>query len=74
MNDKTTKSTGPRYPEVTVELIGNDGTAFAILAACKRAARKSGVSDEEIGRFYDEALAGDYDHLLATAMRWFNVK
>jgi hypothetical protein len=73
MNDKKT-TTERRHPEVTVELIGNDGTAFAVLAACKRAARKGGVSDEEIGRFYDEALAGNYEHLLATAMRWFNVE
>jgi hypothetical protein len=69
-----TKSTGPRYPEVTVELLGHDGNAFAILGACKRAARKSGLTDEEIARFYDEATAGDYDDLLAKAMEWFHVE
>ncbi len=72
MNTDTTDNR--RHPEVTVELIGNDGSAFEVLAACKYAARKAGVSDEEIGRFYDEALAGNYDHLLATAMRWFKIE
>jgi len=62
-----------KYPEIEVELVGQDGNAFAILGACRKAARKGGVPQEEIDKFMEEATSGDYDHLLATAMKWFNV-
>jgi len=61
-----------RYPEVHVKLVGTDGNAFAVMGAVARALRGAGHGDvtEE---FYAEATSGDYDHLLATAMRWVNV-
>ena len=64
----------PRYPEITVTLTGQDGNAFAVLGRCREAARDAGLSDEEIATFTDEAIAGDYDHLLQTAMRWFEIR
>lgn len=64
----------PKYPDITVTLTGNDGNAFAILGRCRAAARDAGLSDEEIAAFMDEAMAGDYDHLLQTAMRWFEIR
>jgi hypothetical protein len=64
---------GVRHPEVTVRLVGEDGNAFAILATVKRALRRAGVDETEIARFRDEAVAGDYDHLLNTCMEWVNV-
>ena len=64
----------PKYPDVTVTLTGRDGNAFAILGRCRAAARDSGLSDEEIAAFMDEAMAGDYDQLLQTAMRWFEIR
>lgn len=64
----------PKYPDITVTLTGRDGNAFAILGRCRAAARDAGLSDEEIAAFMDEAMAGDYDHLLQTAMRWFEIR
>lgn len=63
-----------KYPNITVELTGRDGNAFAILGTMKRALRESGVPKEEIDAFLNEAMAGDYDQLLATCMEWVNVE
>ncbi|MBW4595502.1 MAG: hypothetical protein KME46_22005 [Brasilonema angustatum HA4187-MV1] len=62
----------PKYPHIAVQLTGNDSNAFVILGLCQRAARKAGLSQEEIDAFRQEATAGDYNHLLQTAMRWFD--
>ena len=64
----------PKYPDITVTLAGQDGNAFAILGRCRAAARDAGLSDEEIAAFMDEAMAGDYDDLLQTAVRWFEIR
>lgn len=61
-----------KYPHVRVRLTGNDGNAFVILGLCQRAARKANLPAEEIKAFTDEATGGDYNHLLATCMRWFD--
>jgi hypothetical protein len=60
--------------DVTVQLSGNDGNAFAILGRVQAALRKAGASQEAIRDFLDEAKSGDYDHLLQTAMKWVNVE
>jgi hypothetical protein len=62
-----------KYPNVHVQLTGQDGNAFAILGRCTAAAKKHGVGSEERNQFLKEATSGDYNHLLATAMKWFNV-
>ena len=69
MNNTTT----PKYPNVTVTLIGEDGNAFAILGRVKRALGNARVSKGEIDAFMAEAMSGDYNHLLATVMRWVEV-
>ena len=63
----------PKYPSITVTLTGHDGNAFVILSRCRKAAREAGLSDGEIAAFIAEAMAKDYDHLLQTAMLWFDV-
>jgi len=55
-----------------VELVGYDGNAFAILGRCRKAARRAGMTPEEINEFTNEATSGDYDHLLTTVMKWFD--
>jgi ABC-type sugar transport system substrate-binding protein len=64
----------PKHPDITVTLTGQDGNAFAVLGRCREAAREAGLSEDEIAAFMDEAMAGDYEHLLKTAMRWFEVR
>jgi hypothetical protein len=63
----------PKYPDITVTLTGHDGNAFAVLGRCRQAALDAGLSEDEIAAFMTEAMAGDYDHLLQTAMRWFEI-
>jgi hypothetical protein len=60
----------PRYPEVQVQLTGQDGNAFAILGRTAAAMRQAGVPQDEVDSFFAEATSGDYDHLLQTTMAW----
>ena len=58
-----------KYPHVKVQLVGEDGNAFAILGAVKRALRDAGIPADEVSAFVEEASSGDYDHLLQTVIR-----
>lgn len=60
----------PKYPDIHVQLVGMDGNAFAIMGAVSAALRRAGVPSEEIEQYHQESMSGDYDNLLATAMRW----
>jgi hypothetical protein len=62
-----------RHPEIQVQLTGRDGNAFNVIGLVQRALRDAGVPGEEISQFHAEATSGDYDYLLATAMRWVDV-
>jgi len=64
---------GVKYPEIEVELVGQDGNAFAILGKVQKALRRANVSEEEIKKYLDEAMSGDYNHLLRTTMEWVEV-
>jgi len=56
-----------------LKLIGEDGNAFSILGRAMRVMRAAGWEDAKIGSVVDEATAGDYDHLLATMDKYFDV-
>lgn len=58
---------------IDVELVGDNGNAFVILAKVIKALRRANVSKSDIEDFQNEATSGDYDHLLATCMKWVNV-
>jgi len=62
----------PKY-DVAVQLSGNDGNAFAIIAQVNRALRDAGATPEEIKQYQQESMSGDYDNLLRVAMDWVNV-
>ncbi len=62
-----------KYPDISVKLTGTDGNAFSIIGAVRRALREAGVERDEIDTFRKEATSGDYDNVLATAMRWVDV-
>jgi hypothetical protein len=62
---------GEVKPEV--ELVGRDGNAFSIMAACSRAARKAGWTTEEIEEVTNKMKSGDYDNLLQVANQEFDV-
>ena len=56
-----------------LELVGQDGNAFNVLGLARRAARNAGWTKEKIDAFLNEAMSGDYNHLLATCMEHFDV-
>ena len=62
-----------KYPDIEVELIGQDGNAFFILGRVQKALRRAGVPEEEVKQYYEEATNGDYNHLLRTTMEWVEV-
>lgn len=63
----------PKYPDIHVRLVGTDGNAFAVIGAVTAALKRAGVPQAERDAFFAEATSGDYDLLLATAMRWVDV-
>lgn len=71
----TPKAKGTQMPkyEVEVQLTGNDGNAFSIMASVKDALKKAGASKEEIDQYISDSMAGDYDNLLRVAMDWVEV-
>jgi len=55
-------------------LVGEDGNAFAIMGKAIKVARRAGWSQEDIDAYLAEAKSGDYDHLLQTTMKYFEVE
>jgi len=55
-----------------LNIVGKDGNAFSILGKAEKALKRAGKNDE-ITKFMDEAMSGDYNHLLATVMKYFDV-
>ncbi len=68
-----TNETHIRFPEVTVQLSGEDGNAFAIVGRVHTALRRA-CSVDAAAEFTTEAMSGNYDHVLQTCMKWVNVK
>lgn len=62
-----------KYPEIEVQLTGNDGNAFAIMGSVKKALKRAKVSSDEIAEYVKESTSGDYDNLLRVAMSWVTV-
>lgn len=63
----------PKYPQIEVQLVGEDGNAFAIMGRVSDAMRKAGVAQNEIEAYLAESMSGDYDNLLRTAVKWVAV-
>lgn len=63
----------PIYPDIEVELSGQDGNAFAIVSRTARAMGRGGVSMEQVDLFREEATSGDYEHLLAVVQKWVRI-
>jgi hypothetical protein len=63
-----------KYPNIKVELVGNSGNAFAILGMVSKAMKRADIPEDEISKFKDEAMSGDYDNLLRVCMEWVDVQ
>jgi hypothetical protein len=66
------ETTTPLF-DVDVQLVGEDGNAFAIMARVSSAIKKAGATEEQVSAYFAESTSGDYDHLLRTAMKYVNV-
>lgn len=64
----------PKYPDITVRLVGEDGNAFSIIGRATAAMRRAGLSQNEIQMFLDDATSGDYGYLLITVMNYFTIE
>lgn len=64
----------PKYPDITVRLVGEDGNAFSIIGRATAAMRRAGLSQNEILMFLDDATSGDYGYLLMTVMNYFTIE
>ena len=62
-----------KYPNIEVQLSGEDGNAFFIIGTVKKALKRAGVDAAELEAFTTEAKSGDYDNVLVTCMNWVNV-
>jgi menaquinone-dependent protoporphyrinogen IX oxidase len=64
-----------KEPEIKpeVELIGQDGNAFAILSKVIKALKDAGADVEYVNKYQEEATSGDYDNLLRVTMQYVDV-
>ena len=62
-----------KYPDIELELVGQDGNAFSILGTAQNAMKEGGLDADQRGEFMTEATGDDYDHLLQTCMKWFEI-
>lgn len=69
----TTNESSSPLTDAVVQLTGEDGNAFSILGRVRRAISRSD-HPELVDEFLQEAMAGDYDHLLQTCMRYVTVE
>ena len=64
----------PKYPDIYVPLVGEDGNAFSIIGRAMKAMRRAKLPESEMNAFRDEATTGSYDQLLQAVMRWFETE
>ena len=63
----------PKYPNIKVQLSGEDGNSFSIIGSVSQAMRKAKVDEAIVTEFRNEAMSGDYDNLLRTCMKYVTV-
>ena len=66
-------NTKPKYPNISIDLLNQDGNAFAIIGACTLALKRNGLRNQ-VKPFIAEATSGDYDKVLRTVLAWFSVE
>jgi hypothetical protein len=63
----------PKYPHITVLLVGEDGNIFAIVGRARVIARRAGLAAEDITWFTEEVTSSNsYDEALSVVMKWFD--
>lgn len=59
--------------KVSLNLVGLDGNAFALMGAFQSRARKEGWDQDEISYVIEKCMSGDYDNLLCVLMSYCNM-
>jgi hypothetical protein len=67
-SDKNNATKPKKKPKL--KLTGKNGNAWVLLGEAARVAKLNNIDFKPI---QDEAMSGDYDHLLQTLMRYFDV-
>ena len=63
----------PKFPEVKVQLTGEDGNVFAVIGAVSKALRRAGKA-QEANDFSKAAMScGSYDEVLQLCMKTVEV-
>ncbi len=57
-----------------VKLTGQDGNAFFIMGKIQQALKKGGADKEYIDQYMNQAMSGDYIHLLAISMDYVDIR
>jgi len=63
----------PKY-NIKVQLSGNDGNAYAVMASIRSALKRAGADEADISLYTQESMSGDYDNLLRVANEWVTVQ
>jgi hypothetical protein len=53
-----------------IDLDGQDGNAMMLIGAVRRALKRSGNTPDILTAFSNEAMSGDYDHVLQTCITY----
>lgn len=66
----------PIFPQVvvTMDLSGEAGNAFCILATVCAEMRREGIVKADIDKFQQEATSGDYQNLFDTCCKWIRFR
>ena len=63
-----------KFPEVEVQLTGNDGNAYAIMGAVQKAMRRAEIPQHEIEEYLNKSMnSQSYDELLQVALKTVTV-
>ena len=60
-----------KYPEVQFQITDADPNAFGIMGLAQKAARKAGLTKDQIEEYIEEATSGDYNNVISTTMKYF---
>jgi len=63
----------PKYGQYKIKIVGGNGNAFMLLSSAKRQLREQNADPKIFDEFSKEAMSGDYDHLLKTFLKFFDV-
>jgi GH35 family endo-1,4-beta-xylanase len=63
----------PKFPHIEVQLTGIDGNAISVMGAVAREMKRDPEAKLLVNDFMEEAMSGDYDHLLQTCTKWVEV-